>query len=143
MVSVAGDNRATFHEDLYQIQAMVVDYTTHTLYWISQYTYEIEALRLDRDANTHSYPFTRPIFFASAMTIYQNFLFWSESTGVYRANMDLEDNIVRMYATGSTRATGVQVVHPLQQPLGMLQYCMHCIIIMYNIIALASIDAYE
>ena len=124
MVSVTGDNRATFHGDLDQIGAMSVDYATHTLYWISQFTYEIEAIRLDRDASTHSYPFSRPIFFASAMAIYQNLLFWAETRGVYRANMDVEDDIVQMFATGSTRATGVQVVHPSQQPLGMLLYYM-------------------
>lgn len=124
MVSVTGENHETFHGDLFCIQAMSVDYRTHTLYWINQCTYEVEAIRLDGDASTHAYPFNRPIFFASALAVYQNLLFWAESGGVYRANRDVEDDIVRMYATSGTRATGVQVVHPSQQPQGRLWYCM-------------------
>ena len=119
MVSVTGDDRSNFHRGISCAYALSIDYSNHTLYWIDQCTFEIEALRLDGDSSTHSYPLDSTIFFASGLTIYQGILYWAEASGVFMANpFDSDAESEQVFVARNTRATGVQVVHPSQQPPG-------------------------
>lgn len=121
MVSVTGDDRSTFHEDIECATSMSIDYSLHTLYWINQCTYEIEALRLDADSSTHTYPLNSVIFFPSGLTTYNGVLYWAESNGVFKANSsDVNIEEQQIFTTRNTgdRATGVKVVHQSQQPPG-------------------------
>ena len=119
MVSVTGDDRSTFHTDIQCALAMSIDYASHTLYWIDQCNFAIEALRLDGDSSTHTYPFNALIFFPSSVTVYHDLIFWAAASGLFRANQsDSGSGSVQIHTTVNTRATGVQVVHPSQQPPG-------------------------
>ena len=118
MVSVTGNNRSTFHGDVTCAQALSIDYSDHTLYWIDQCRYEIEAIRLDGDTSTHVYPFDVAIFFPSALANYNSELYFSAAQGIYKANRD-SGEVEQVYRISGTRGTGVQVVHPSNQPPGI------------------------
>ena len=121
MVSVTGDGRQTFHSNTPCVTAMTVDYAFHTIYWIDMCTFLIESLRLDGDSSTHSFPLDASIFFPSGLTVYRDLLYWSASSGIFMGNTSVSNTVgVSVFTTRNTRATGVQVVHPSQQPGGEL-----------------------
>ena len=121
MVSVQGDSRSTFHTNIDCANALTIDYASHIIYWIDQCTFEIESLRLDGDSMTHSFPLNSIIFFSSGVTIYENTLYWAGGSGIFSANRSESENpeIKHIFITSNTRATGIQVVHPSQQPSGI------------------------
>ena len=119
MVSVRGDSHSTFHRDVSCVTTMTVDYTSHTIYWIDQCTFQIQSLRLDADSSTHSLTLDPSIFFPTGLSVFQDVLYWTAWSGVFKANQS-DDNpeMELIFSTGSTRPTGLRVVHPSQQPSG-------------------------
>ena len=120
MVSVRGDDRSTFHTNVACANTLSIDYTSHTLYWINHCSLEVEGLRLDGDTSTHAFPLDHDIFFPGGLTVFNGIFYLAEERGVISANVSREDepDIRILYHTTGTRATGIQVVHPSQQPPG-------------------------
>ena len=56
------------------------------------------------------------VFFLSGLTMYNNFAYYSEPQGIYRADADGETE--QLHRTVGVRATGINVVHPSRQPSG-------------------------
>ena len=116
MVSVTGDRRSTIRTGNPCVNALSVNYWTHTLHWIDTCTFSIESLRLDGDSSTHSSPFASTVFFASALQVYNQKVYYAEGRGVYEADPAGGSEENQLFRSSPTRATGVKVVHPSQQP---------------------------
>ena len=118
--SVTGDDLATLRSDLDCVNVLTIDYAAVSIYWIDACRYEIQSLRLDGDAATHSYPFgTTSIFFASGLAIHNDTFYWSDQDGVFERGNTSDSAVVTIYdAPSSTRATGLQLIHASMQPQG-------------------------
>ena len=121
--SVTGDDRATLRSNLVCVNVLAIDYASVSIYWIDHCLYEIQSLRLDGDAATHSYPFSTSIFFASGLAIHNYTFYWSDQDGVFERGNTSESMVITIYdAPLGTRATGVQLIHASLQPDGMGLY---------------------
>ena len=101
------------------MNVLTIDYASTTIYWIDHCLYQIQSLRLDGDATSHSYPFTTFIFFASGLVIKNDTFYWSDQDGVFERK-NLTNAIVNTIydVPRGSRATGLQLVHSTVQPQG-------------------------
>ena len=118
--SVTGDDISTLRSDLSCVNVLTIDYASVTIYWIDHCNYEIQSLRLDGDATTHSFSLTSTIIqFASGLVIQNDTFYWSDQDGVFETK-NTADAVVRTIhgLRRGFRATGLQLVHPTVQPQG-------------------------
>ena len=117
--SVTGDDRSTLRSNLDCVNVLTIDYASVTIYWIDYCLYEIQSLRLDGDATTHSYPVTAYIFFASGLVIKNDTFYWSDQDGVFETRNTTGATVRTIYnVPRGSRATGLQLVHSTVQPQG-------------------------
>ena len=118
-MSVTGDDRMFVRNGTACVSAISVVYSTHTLYWIDQCTYTIESLRLEGGTSARTIPLSTVVFFPSGLSLFNNRVYYSESRGIYSAEVDGGAGDVRLYRSGSVRSTGISIVHSSRQPSGM------------------------
>ena len=120
MGSINGGDRESLITGLFCVQALTIDYPTHTVYWADTCIYSFQSLSLSGDRETFSYPFSQigTVFFVSSMGKYAENLFWVEPSGIYMVERSGDGYRRVMSGSSTRRPLSLQVVHPSQQPPG-------------------------
>ena len=118
MGSINGGDRESLIANLPCVQALTIDYSSHTVYWADTCIFSFQSISLNGDRETLSYPFSRNVFFVSSMGMFEDNLFWVEPTGIYTVQRSGQGYRAVMAASSTRRPRSMQVVHPSQQPPG-------------------------
>ena len=118
MGSINGGERQSLITDRPCLQALTIDYPTHTVYWADICLHEFQSLSLNGDRETVTYPFSQIVFFVSSMEKFASDLYWVEPSGIYVVERSGEGYRAVMSSSSSQRPISMQVVHPSQQPPG-------------------------
>jgi hypothetical protein len=118
MGSINSGNRESLITGLPCVQALTIDYPSHTVYWADICRYSFQSLSLNGDRETFSYPFSQlhEVYFVSSMGKFNDNLFWVQPIGIFMVESSGDGYRVVMNASSTQRPLAMQVVHPSQQP---------------------------
>ena len=118
MGSINGGERESLITNLPCVQALTIDYPSHTVYWADTCLFSFQSMSLNGDRESLSYLFAQIVFFVSAMGKFNENLYWVEPSGIYTVGRSGDGYSAVMSASSNQRPISMQVVHPSQQPPG-------------------------
>ena len=127
MGSVYGGTRETLITNLPCVHALMIDYSTHIVYWADTCRYEFQSISLDGDQESLSYPFTQIVFFVSSVAKFNDNLYWVQPSGIYTMTRAGEDFRVLLSASSNRRPVSMEIVHPSHQPEGVCVCVCVCV----------------
>ena len=120
MGSIFGGERESLITNLPCLNSLTIDYSTHTIYWADTCLHLFQSLSMSGDRESLGYPFSQIVYFVSAIGQYEENIYWAEPRGIYTVGLSGNGYTNVMTSASNRRLVSMQIVHPSQQPPGLL-----------------------